>query len=151
MSGAMAMYWLASRHAAALFRSRLARRFFPEDAVVKVRAEHQRLGLPALFIGRLLPGIRAVVAPFAGLLHLGPVKTAALMTAASAIWYGGLIFLATKLGSRFDDILTVIGNLNRGLAIVAGALALALVAWLLLRRRRKRLVAAMAGREEEAP
>src|SRR5688572_29277945 len=47
MAGAMAMYWLASRHAAALFRSRLARRFFPENTVVRVRSEYQRLGLPA--------------------------------------------------------------------------------------------------------
>lgn len=150
IASAMAMYWLASRHAAALFRSRLARRFFPENAVVRFRAEYQRLGLPALFVGRLLPGFRAVVAPFAGLLHLGPVRVGLLMTVASAIWYGGLIFLASQLGYRFDDILTVIRNLNRGLAVAAGLLAIALVAWLLIRRRRRKVIAALSSVEEEA-
>ncbi|HRP09243.1 MAG TPA: DedA family protein, partial [Gemmatimonadales bacterium] len=151
IAGAMAMYWLASRHAAALFRSRLARRFFPEDGVVRVRAQYQRLGLPALFAGRLLPGFRAVVAPFAGLMHIGPVKVGLLMTLASAIWYGGLVFLASQLGYRFDDILALIRNLNRGLALVALVLAVALVAWLVVRRRRRRIIAQVAAREDESP
>ncbi len=129
MIGAMTMYFLAARHAPALYRSRLARRFLPEDGMAFVRREYQRFGLVGLFIGRLLPGFRAVVAPFAGLIHLGPLRAGIPMLLASALWYGGLIFGAALLGERFDDLLGIIGGLNRSLGYLALAAAIGLTFW----------------------
>ena len=105
IAGAMAMYFLAARHAPALFRSRLARRFLPADGLARIRVEYDRFGVPGLFIGRLLPGFRSVVAPFAGLIHVGPWRAGIAMTLASALWYGGIVLVASALGSRLDDIL----------------------------------------------
>lgn len=135
---AMGMYFLAARHAAALFRSRFARRFLPADGMAFVRREYQRFGLVGLFIGRLLPGFRAVVAPFAGLIHLGPLRAGIPMALASALWYGGLVFIAATFGRQFERIIELLSGVNRTLGIVAGALLVAIVGWLVHRARRQR-------------
>jgi membrane protein DedA with SNARE-associated domain len=136
MSTAMGMYWLASHHATTLFGSRIVRRFLSEDGIEHVRAEYQRFGIAGLFLGRMLPGFRAVVAPFAGLIRLGAWRAFVPMFLASALWYGGLIFIASALGSRLDRIVEVIGGVNRTLGIVSLVLVLGLVAWVVVRRRR---------------
>lgn len=136
MSTAMGMYWLASHHATTLFGSRIVRRFLSEDGIEHVRAEYQRFGIAGLFLGRMLPGFRAVVAPFAGLIRLGAWRAFVPMFLASALWYGGLIFVASALGSRLDRIVEVIGGVNRTLGIISLVLVLGLVAWLVVRRRR---------------
>ncbi len=135
---AMGMYFLAARHSTALFSSRLARRLLPEEGLLFMQREYRRFGLIGLFLGRLLPGFRAVVAPFAGLIHVGPVRAGIPMALASALWYGGLIFVAATLGSQFDRILTIVGGVNRTLGYVALGVLLALVAWIVYRIRRQR-------------
>ncbi len=138
ISSAMAMYFLAARHSAALFGSRLARRLLPEEGLAFVQREYRRLGLTGLFLGRLLPGFRAVVAPFAGLIHVGPIRAGIPMALASALWYGGLVFLAASFGNQFDRVLSIVGGINRTLGFVALALLVALVGWGVRRVRRRR-------------
>lgn len=136
MAGAMAMYYMAARHAPALLRSRVARWLLPENALAFVRREYERFGVTGLFFGRFLPGFRAVVAPFAGLVHAGPIRAGLAMMLASAIWYGAIIYLASQLGARWGDILRHVGRINRGAAIVA-AIAVGALAFHLWRRRRR--------------
>lgn len=138
MAGAMLMYGLAARHAGMLFRSRFFGRFLPAEALVRVRTDYARIGLPGLFVGRILPGFRAVVAPFAGLMHLGPARAFVPMALASGLWYGGLIFLAAQLGNRFGDLLELLRGINLTLGIVSGLVVVCVVAWFLVRRRRRR-------------
>ena len=149
MLGAMVMYALASRHAAALFGSRLFGRFLPETALIRVREEYTKYGILGLFVGRILPGFRAVVAPFAGLIHLSPLRAFVPMALASAIWYGGLIFIAAELGNRFDRIREVISGINVTLGIVSG-LIVVVAAVLIVRRRRLRRAELAAAVEGEA-
>jgi len=138
MAGAMGMYFLAARHAPALFRSRFARRFLPEDGMAFVRREYDRFGLWGLCFGRLLPGFRAIVPPFAGLIHLGPLRAGIPMAIASGLWYGALIAIAAKLGEHWEAILHSIGALNKGLGIVALALLIGIGGAIWWRRRRQR-------------
>lgn len=138
MGAAMAMYFLGARHSTALFESRLARRLLPPAGMQAIQREYRRLGLAGLFLGRLLPGFRAVVAPFAGLIHVGPIRAGIPMALASALWYGGLVFLASTFGSQFDRILKIVAGVNRTLGIIAIGVMVALVAWALIRRRRRR-------------
>lgn len=137
-ASAMGMYLLAARHSQTLFRSRLARRLLPDEGLAFVRREYGRFGLPGLFVGRLLPGFRAVVPPFAGLIHLGAWRTLAPILLASVLWYGLLVFLASQLGAHWDAVLHLIGRLNQALAIVAGIAALLLGLWIWRRWRARR-------------
>jgi len=142
---AMGMYFLGARHSTALFSSRLARRLLPAAGLEFIQREYRRFGLTGLFLGRLLPGFRAVVAPFAGLIHVGPVRAGIPMALASALWYGGLIFVAASLGSHFDRIVTLMSGVNRTLGYVALGVLLALVAWIVMRIRRQRASDREAG------
>lgn len=145
LAGAMGMYWLAARHSAALFRSRLARMLLPEDGMVWVRKEYERFGLTGLFIGRLLPGFRAVVAPFAGLIHVGPLRALAPMALASALWYGAIVYGAAALGERWDEVVDVLGGVNRAAGVVAAVVVIVLGFWIrkrVLRHRRYRAIRA---------
>ncbi|HET9065836.1 MAG TPA: DedA family protein [Gemmatimonadales bacterium] len=133
--GAMAIYFLASRHSASLFRSRLARRFISEHAMIKVRHEYDRFGTPGLFVVRLLPGVRAVVPPFAGLIHVGAVRVAVTVFLAGAIWYGAIVYFAAKLGANLDRVIALVGGANQ----IAGGVALvgvAVLLWWVVRRTR---------------
>ncbi|MES2123115.1 MAG: hypothetical protein V4503_00355 [Gemmatimonadota bacterium] len=136
IAGAMGMYFLGSKHAAALFRSRFARSFLPADGMAFVRNEYARFGVIGLFIGRLLPGFRAIVPPFAGLIHVGPIRAGIPMLLASALWYGGIIYLASTFGAELETILRSLDRLNQGMAIAAAVVA-AVLGLLIWRRRRR--------------
>lgn len=119
IAGAAAMYGFASRHSDRLFSSRLARRVLPLGTIGIVEKEYTKWGLPGIFIGRLLPGVRAMVAPFAGLMRLGWWRSMIPITIASAIWYGAIIFGAAKVGRHFTDVQRILGEMNRTLLVVA--------------------------------
>jgi uncharacterized tellurite resistance protein B-like protein len=90
-------------------------------------------------VSRFLPGLRAVVPPFAGLVGLSPARTFIPMALASAIWYGGLIILATLIGSNWERINRIILGINRTLGIAAVLIiVVGTVAYLIRRRRRRR-------------
>lgn len=129
IAGAMGMYWLAARHSAALFRSKLARNLLPPNGLAWMRKEYERFGLIGLFIGRMLPGFRAVVAPFAGLIHLGPWRALLPMTLASALWYGAIVYGAAALGERWDEVVAMLGGVNRAAGVVAVILLIWLGVW----------------------
>lgn len=134
-AGAMGIYYLAARHSQLLFESRLARRYLSEHAFIRVRREYDRFGTVGLFVARLLPGVRAVVPPFAGLIRLGASRVVAVVSVAGLLWYGAIVFVAAALGENVDRVLAFVGGLNR----VAGVIALAAIgglAWWAIRRRR---------------
>ena len=136
VAGAMGMYFLAARHAPALLRSRLVRRLLPEDGVALVRREYDRFGVLGLFLGRLLPGFRAIVPPFAGLIHVGPLRAGIPILLASALWYGGIVYLGSTFGAQLESFLRGLDQFNRGMAVAALIAALGLGVWIWKRRRR---------------
>lgn len=138
MISAMGMYFLGARHARTLFQSRLARRLLPDDGVAFVQQEYERYGMLGLFVGRLLPGFRSIVPPFAGMIHLGAWRTLVPMLAASSLWYGGLVFAAAKLGDHWDELMHTVGTINRGIGIAAVLMAAALALGVWRRHRQAR-------------
>lgn len=137
VAGAMGMYFLAARHAPALFRSRLVRRLLPENGMAFVRREYDRFGVLGLFLGRLLPGFRAIVPPFAGLVHVGPLRAGIPIALASALWYGVIVYLGSTFGAQLETFLRGLDRLNQGMAVTALILALALGIWIWRRSRQR--------------
>ena len=116
------------------FQGRLGRRLITPGTFAAIEREYLRFGVVGIFIFRMLPAFRAVVAPFAGLVALRPAKTLIPIACACAVWYGGLILLGHKLGENWEDIQGLLGKLNTTLWIVALAV-LTVIAVLILRRR----------------
>lgn len=135
--GAMLMYYLGRRFGADWTERKFHLRH-KETADVALSRWYARYGLASLFLGRFIPGVRAIVAPFAGALRSPVTGTTAAILGASAIWYGLVTIVAFRAGSNWDELMRSVGRLSQTSGLVAVtlvALGLALVWW---RRRRRR-------------
>lgn len=135
--GAAGVYVVARRYGRRLFASPTGRRLLAPRSLAIIEREYLRLGTTGIFISRFLPGIRAVVPPFAGLVGLGAFRTLAPMGLASAIWYGGITILGAVIGAEWERITALIAGVNRTLFIVTLVLAAAGGVWYLVRRRQR--------------
>jgi membrane protein DedA with SNARE-associated domain len=136
VGGALAMFALGRRYGAEWIRRRM--RVMGEGAELRVRNWYGRYGLPALFLSRFLPAVRAVVPPLAGAIQVPAVGAIMAITVASTVWYATLAILAYRLGSEWERIAAAIGRFQTGAAISAGAVVLlAVVIWWLRRMRRR--------------
>jgi membrane protein DedA with SNARE-associated domain len=90
---------------------------------------YDRWGTPALFLTRFLPGVRSVTPVFAGVTHQGWLPVALPIATASAIWYGGLVWLGMFAGNNLDRLASLLDDINLWLGVVALVVILALFAW----------------------
>jgi len=129
------VYAVSRRYGRAFFTGRLGRRLLPEAVLARVEFEYARHGTWGIFLSRLLPVWRGVVMPFAGIAGVPAWRALLPLAAASAVYYGLLVLLVTRLGTNADAVLAAIGHLNLilGIAALAGT---ALVVVLIVRRRR---------------
>jgi membrane protein DedA with SNARE-associated domain/uncharacterized tellurite resistance protein B-like protein len=135
LAGAATVYFVARRYGRRLFATRTGRRLLAPRSLAVIEREYLRFGVAGIFVSRFLPGIRAVVPPFAGLVGLSPLRTFVPMALASAIWYGGLIIVATLIGSNWEQINRVVLGVNRTLGMAALVVILAAAVWYRRRRR----------------
>jgi membrane protein DedA with SNARE-associated domain/uncharacterized tellurite resistance protein B-like protein len=136
--GAAGVYFAARRYGRRLFATSTGRRLLAPRSLAVIEREYMRFGVAGIFISRFLPGVRAVVPPFAGLVDLGWIRTLGPMGLASAIWYGGITVIGALLGAEWSRIVAIIAGVNRTLAIVAGVGAVAGGIWFWLARRRRK-------------
>lgn len=142
VTGAIGVYLAARRYGRRLFDTAAGRRLLTPEAIGAIEREYLRFGLVGIFIARFLPGIRAVVPPFAGIVNLSPLRAGIPIALASGIWYGGLTLLGTELGANWERISAVLSGLNRTLGWLALLVVVAWGAstWLRARRRRRERV-----------
>ena len=65
---------------------------------------HKRYGFAGLFVSRFLPGVRAIVPPFAGAMELPAFKVLLSVASASAVWFAFITFLAFRAGDNWDVV-----------------------------------------------
>ncbi|MEO8634853.1 MAG: VTT domain-containing protein [Gemmatimonadales bacterium] len=137
VAGSVVVYYLARRYGRDFLSGRLGRRLLPPDAILAMEREYLRYGTIGIFLGRLLPGFRSIVAPFTGLINI-PVWRAMLPIAVAAgIWYAFLTWAGARLGEEWETINRLLKHLNSTLAVIA-VVAIALVVFMVLRARKKR-------------
>ena len=135
VAGAMIVYALGRRYGAERLEKRLAGKH-AESVDAKIRRLFERYGMPAVFVSRFVPGVRAVVPAFAGALRLSVVWTMAMVATASAIWYGLITVVAFRVGSDWEQLKATIARYGTTAAIIGAILlALGVVAWLIVRKR----------------
>ena len=140
--GAAGVYFLARRYGRRLFASPIGRRLLAPRSLAVIERGYLRFGTIGIFVSRFLPGIRAVVPPFAGLVGLDPIRTFVPIGVASAIWYGGITILGAVIGEEWGRIMAVISGVNRTLTIITAAAAAAIIVWrviVAIKRRRERV------------
>ncbi|MEK0430694.1 MAG: hypothetical protein RL139_498 [Gemmatimonadota bacterium] len=145
VTGAVAKWYLGRRYGAAWLAARLERFGIRtsgggmEAAEHRVEDAYRRFGWAALFVSRLVPGVRAVVPFAAGALKIPALEVIAIFALASALWYGAIVWVAFRIGTdwatvqaRLSEVLRDVGLGATGLAVV-----LAAVGWWWWRRRRR--------------
>lgn len=142
-AGAFVPWAVARRFGPRFAQSRTGRRLLPPHLVSFVEREYVRFGLPGIFLCRLLPGIRFIVAPFAGLVGLGPIRTIVPLGLAASVWYSLIVTGGWLIGGQRTALLHFLRGLNVGLAVV-GIVVIAAVVWWWTRRQRR--LATLAGR-----
>lgn len=136
--GAAGVYLAARKYGRRLFASPTGRRLLAPRSLAVIEREYLRFGTVGIFLSRFLPGIRAVVPPFAGLVGLGTVRTFVPMGLASALWYGGITILGALVGAEWGRITALLSGVNRTLVVISLVLIGVGAAWYLLRLRGRR-------------
>lgn len=133
--GALLVYQLGRRYGAESLERRVAgKKADRNDA--RFRAMFERYGLPALFLARFVPGVRALVPAVAGALRVPLTATVLMLTAAAAIWYGLIVIVAFRVGANWERVQARLAGFSAAAGWTAGAvLAAGGIAWLVVRRR----------------
>ena len=138
VSGACITYALGRRFGSKAFLRRLEKYAGP-DAEHRIKQLHKRYGFGGLFVSRFLPGVRAIVPPFAGAMRLPAVRVLLSIASASAVWFALLTFLAFRAGDNWDVVQHYLVRSGKVAAAIAiGIVLLSVALWLLKRHGKKR-------------
>jgi membrane protein DedA with SNARE-associated domain len=131
------MYLYARRHGRRFFESGWPRRFMPPVAMAELERAYARHGVYGIFLSRFLPGIRAAVTPFAGVVGMPAARALVPAASASAIWYAFLVAAGYLLGESWPHARALLDQANRVLAAIAIVAVALLFLWLWRRARRR--------------
>jgi len=134
--GALVPWAIARRFGPRLAQGRLGQRLLPPDTVSLIEREYLRFGLPGILLCRLIPGVRFIVAPFAGLVGIGPLRTLIPLGIAGSVWYALIVGGGWLIGGQREALLHFLRGLNMGLAIAAGIVLVTAGVWWYQRRQR---------------
>lgn len=129
VASALAVYWTGHRYGRSFFEVGMGRHILNGHQLGRVQRFYRRWGTPAIFLTRFLPGLRAVVPAFAGVTHRGFVSVALPLAAASAIWYGILVWVGATTARNLGTIVGWLESANRWLLAVALLIGAGVVAW----------------------
>jgi membrane protein DedA with SNARE-associated domain len=134
--GASLTYFLARRFGSSALLHRLEK-FAGPTAEQRLKDLYSRYGVGALFVSRFLPGVRAIVPPFAGAMRLPAFQVLGAITAASAVWFGLITFLAFRAGDDWDVLKKHLVRSGSAAAAIAIALVvIGIVVWWVRRKRK---------------
>jgi membrane protein DedA with SNARE-associated domain len=127
VASASLVYYLAHRYGRKFFAEhRFGRLLINEKQMVQIGAFYDKWGTPAIFVSRFLPAFRAMVPVFAGVTHVSFARVFIPLAAASALWYGLLVYLGAMAGNNWGAIM---GFFNRASSVLLGVAVVLLVAF----------------------
>lgn len=129
LATALLMYWVGRKKGTQFFHGRIGRMLLQPRQMEKLSRFYQRRGTIVIFISRFLPMFRAVVPIFAGTSNVGFWRAALPMAAASALWYGGIVYLGATAGENWEEIRSAVESSGKWLAIAAAMLAAGVGFW----------------------
>jgi len=133
--GAMLMYYVGKRYGSLVLLQRLEH-FAGKQAGDRLQAMYARSGVVALFISRFIPGVRAVVPPFAGAMKIPAWEVFISMALAGGLWYGFVAYLAYQAGENWQVLARNVSGTAKILGLVAlGIVIIVGIVWFIRRRR----------------
>lgn len=129
VASATAVYFLGRRYGRSFFQLPVARWLLHPHQLDQIGGFYDRWGVPAIFLSRFLPGLRAMVPVFAGVSGVRAWSVIPPVLIASGLWYGLLVYLGAAMGRNLDRIVAIFNNLNSVLLWIAVALAVGVGIW----------------------
>ncbi len=133
--GAAFTYYIGRRYGTGTFMRRLEK-YGGKGAEAKLRSLYEKYGFAALFISRFLPGVRALVPPFAGAMQLPAIRSFVAIAAASGIWFLFITWLAFRAGENWEVLYGHIITSGKIVAYIALAIVVIVGAIWYFRRKR---------------
>jgi len=127
VASALVMYRVGRIHGREFFKHGWGRHLLNPHQMERLADYYGRWGPHAVFLTRFLPGVRAVVPVFAGVMHQRLASVALPLATASALWYGALVWAGTVAGRNLGRVLELLGRVN--LWLLGGAVLVSAVAF----------------------
>ena len=135
VAGAAGMYFVGRSHGERWIRERF--KFFADGRAEKrFEAMYGKHGVLAIVLARLIPGVRAAVAPFAGALRISPGKAIGAMAVASGAWYGFVSYVAFHAGAEWGQLTEAMKRSGTIVAVAAAVILASVIGVVWLRHRR---------------
>ncbi|WP_233494052.1 DedA family protein [Desertihabitans brevis] len=117
--------------------------------VHRATAWFDRHGARAIFLGRLVPGVRSLISIPAGVDRMNPLTFTLYTLLGSALWNSLLIGAGYLLGTRWHLVEQYMGVISRVVYVILVALLVYLVWWLIRRQRRAATAAKGLPQDEQ--
>jgi membrane protein DedA with SNARE-associated domain len=114
----------------------LGRAIFSIDQLTFAAKWFNKYGAPAIFLARLVPGLRTIISFPAGAAKMKLSKFIVYTTAGCILWNGLLIYLGWYLGTNWVEV----AGIAHYLIIATVALIILVIVALLIRRKRKNAI-----------
>ena len=129
VASAIAVYAVARRYGRRFFQMPVARWLLREHQLDRIGGFYKRFGVPAIFLSRFFPGLRAMVPVFAGISRVPAWQVVPPVVIASGIWYGLLVYLGAFAGRNLETIVEIFNSVSTALLWIAIALAVLFAIW----------------------
>lgn len=129
-----AVVYVAARTLGRRFvRGPIGRRLMRPQSLERLERLYERHGTWGIFLSRFIPGVRAVVPPFAGIARLGAVRALVPAAIASGIWYGAITLAVVFVARRLTDVARLVAEVNRAALVLVGAVVIFVVVFIVAR------------------
>jgi membrane protein DedA with SNARE-associated domain len=129
LSTSLLVYFVGRRYGAEFFAGPLGSFLLAPRQVDALGAAYRRFGFTIIFFSRFLPVFRPVVPVFAGVSRLGFWTTVIPLAAASAVWYGFLVYMGLMAGENWRDVVDFLDRIGSGLWLLAASLLVVVGLW----------------------
>jgi membrane protein DedA with SNARE-associated domain len=133
--GATAVYLAGRTLGRQFFTGRIGRQLLQPVYLQKLERLYDRHGTWGIFLSRFLPGIRAVVPAFAGVVGLSVPRAVLPMVLASGIWYGILTWVVASTAEEIEDLVRIVAGLNWTFLVI-GIVGMGVVVFVIRARRK---------------
>lgn len=140
--GSLVAYWLAARFGKPLLLGPGRRVGISRAHVELAERWFARHGLVAVFLGRMLPVVRTYISFPAGLARVEPVRFSVLTFSGALPWCAALAGAGYAVGANYER---VSGPIEKAALIIAVAVAVLVVLWLVRGRRQEEAGGREAG------
>ena len=130
LSGDLFIFYLGHRWASNLLEHRMTRKLATPERVARLRVKFHEHQLKTIFLGRFLPGVRALVFLTAGAMKISVWKFLAMNGLAALISVPVFVVLGYVFGHSYDKLKAQVAEIKYVIVFVLIGIAIIWVLWL---------------------